>query len=209
MDFSLNKKLDNRIELIKYIQNALKYNLEILRNKDLLLIEFLRKKYNKKLSNKPKNTIVDYLKPDEEIKYYYTSNCKDYHYFVSNYGNVFLVNISKDVLSDEIKEKIYTNKDFIFEKYYIPQNYDTLCLDTEWCKSNYGKVFKEYKFNSSTPVYQMVGDTWLKDEYKIIKTIKFDDTERIELHHIDGNNYNCRADNLIYLPNRIHSRVHV
>ena len=104
-------------------------------------------------------------------------------------------------------EKEYDNNIFNYDYRIIPQHKTTLCLDIDWFKEQEKNAdFAGYILNSSTPVYTMVGETWLAEEYKDMSKAYPD--QRIELHHIDGNNLNCNIDNLIYLPNHIHAVVH-
>ncbi|MBO6088267.1 hypothetical protein J6P92_08000 [bacterium] len=136
----------------------------------------------------------------------YTRRTK-YYYFVSNIGRFLIVkwNSKKELdINNVYKTEIFEeNKCWV-----IYQNPDTLCLDIARLKNTH-KEHEGYVYNSSTPLYNFVGETWLQDEYVKAKSIAIDENDRIELHHIDGNNLNCSCDNLIYIPNSIHACVHI
>lgn len=166
--------------------------------------------FNKK--NKQKNISDEVWKSKKLIenekgfKFAGFTRRKYYYYFVSNIGRFILVkwNPQTELQPDnEYKTEIFDNEHWI-----IFQNPDTLCLDISRLKREYTE-HKDFVYNSSTPLYNYVGDTWLKDEYELAKKIAINKNDRIELHHIIGNNTNCNTDNLIYIPNSIHACVHV
>lgn len=180
-------------QLIKKLLNK-----EMTAKKDV--IKELQTKYNKK-NYSDIELQLSLIENEACFKYYNHSRRKNYYYFVSNIGRVLLINIEAENNIEEMEIKEFP-KD---KCWIIPQNTETLCLDIDWFKQKY-EDFCGYILNSSTPVYTMVGEVWLADEYKKMNEAYPD--ERIELHHIDGNNLNCKIDNLIYIPNHIHAIVH-
>ncbi len=176
------------------------------------LIEMLKKAYKNK-EKVPYYNLTEHklLSKDNEIPmdetgfrfYDYTRKQRCY-YYVSNIGRVLIIESEKEI-KEEYKEDIFN-----FKHWFVPRDSYTLCLDIE----SFKQIIKEnniaeldgYRFNSSTPVYNMVGSAWLKDEYEKVKK-EYGDI-RIDLHHINGNNNDCSTQNLIYLPYNVHARAH-
>jgi len=182
--------------------------INLIKNKDTQkLKEELIKAYNNPKSNTDTENWEDetLLTDEKGFKFAgYTKRSK-YYYFVSNIGRFLIVKWDS-------KKELNTNctyKTEIFKEnkcWVIYQNSD-FCLDIERLQNTH-KEHAGYVYNSSKPLYSFVGEAWLQAEKTEAESIAIDENERIELHHIDGNNFNSDCDNLIYIPNSIHTRVH-
>ena len=182
-------KQDNNIELIKEkLKQAYR---------DGIKEQFIKENDEYWKSNK-------LIKNEEGFKFAGYTRRTNYYYFVSNIGRFLLVKSGNEPSASKVyKKEIFNENDY----WIIFQNPDTLCLDFARLKEEFKKEHDGYVYNSSNPLYNYVGETWLKEEKDKVSN-RFKD-ERIELHHIDGNNMNCCTNNLIYLPNSIHACVHV
>lgn len=205
------------------LNTDIKKGIKIMKKDNLLnlnreeLIEELKKEYRPSYSPYYNDDSADKLLTTDDgapmnesgFKFYDYTKFNHYYYFVSDIGRVALVKIEKledykKIEDFELKKNDIESKKY--EMWIIPRDSYTLCLDCEKFISD-NSDFANCRFNSSTPIYTMVGRAWLKNEYNKAEELACD-KEQIDLHHINGNNNDCSIQNLIYLPKSIHSEIH-
>lgn len=157
-------------------------------------------------------------KGENGFKFYQNTNYTNYYYFVSNLGRIILVRADEEILNELKNNEIsifeiltvgnpkYEDKNYNVY-WFMPINHENLCIDIiKFIENN--PIHSGCTFDSTTPVYKFVSNSWLQEEKEIAYKIA-NDKERIETHHISGYNNDCSVYNLIELPNSLHAKVHV